>query len=99
MELIFGMVRASFEFFVDLGNKVDFMGLNLWHISFIFFVASTMVRFFFPILFSGTADTSFLRVSFSEADTVDDSRNVYVHSGAPELGSVSSRNEGSNSLE
>lgn len=53
MEVVFGMVIASVNFFVDIGNRVNFEGLNLWHISFIFFGANCVFRFLFPVIFDG----------------------------------------------
>lgn len=53
MNLFFGMLASVFDSFVDIGNRVDFMGLNLWQISFIFFMFSCLFRWLFPIIFAG----------------------------------------------
>lgn len=57
MNLVFGMVRAVFEFFVDIGNRVDFLGLNLFHVSFLVFMVSLILRFLFPVVFAGAGST------------------------------------------
>lgn len=92
MEQIFDIFSASFGFFVNLASRVDFMGLNLWHISFIVFALSLIVRFLFPMVMAGSGDVSSL-FSHSDADTVKDSSEIYVHSGSPELGTISSYSE------
>lgn len=97
MEVIFDLFSASFGFFVDIGNRIDFLGLNLWHISFIVFALTLIVRFLFPIVMAGSGDVSVF-LSHGEADTVGDS-DFYVHSGLPELGTISSYKEGSNAIE
>lgn len=53
MELVFGMIGTTFEFFVDVGNKVDFLGLNLWEISFFVFVVGCVFRWLYPVVFAG----------------------------------------------
>lgn len=53
MELVFGMVGSTFDFFVDLGNRVDFLGLNLWQISFFVFMICCLFRWLFPVVFAG----------------------------------------------
>lgn len=92
MEQIFDIFSASFGFFVNLASRVNFMGLNLWHISFIVFALSLIVRFLFPMVMAGSGDVSSF-ISRSDADTVKDSSDVYVHSGFAELGTVSSYSE------
>lgn len=57
MELVFGMVGTVFDFFVDLGNRVDFLGLNLWQISFFFFMIGCIFRWLFPVVFAGEGDS------------------------------------------
>ena len=57
MHLVFGMVAAVFDFFANIADRVDFMGLNLWQISFIVFVVSSVFRWLFPVLFSGEGST------------------------------------------
>lgn len=99
MELIFGMVGSTFDFFVDLGNKIDFLGFNLWQISFFVFMVSCLFRWIFPVLLAGEGATGgglmnpSVSFSWSEADTVKDSSEIYVHSGRPELGTISSYSE------
>lgn len=53
MELFFGMVGTTFDFFVDIGNRVNFLGLNLFEISFIFFMFMCLFRWLFPVIFAG----------------------------------------------
>lgn len=69
MDEIFVLFEKALDFFVDLGGKIDFLGMNLWEISFIAFMICCIFRFLFPVIFSGQGATaSFL---ISRADSVD----------------------------
>lgn len=53
MEQFFDILFDCFDFFVDFGNSVNFLGMNLWDISFIVFLVSCIFRFLFPVIFAG----------------------------------------------
>lgn len=66
------MFSSTFAFFVDVGNKVDFFGLNLWDLSLFAFVFALIGRFLFPFIF-GESGSLFVHKTGS-ADNVDDSK-------------------------
>lgn len=65
MESLLDMLKDAFAFFVDIGNRIDIFGLNLWDVSFVVFLMVCILRFVFPILFSGEG-----AVGRGSADTV-----------------------------
>lgn len=90
MNLFFGMVASVFDFFVDLGNRVDFMGLNLFDISLIFFVFACIFRWLFPIIFAGEGTSGSGSIGFSVGAAADmvknEPRNRSFSQGAEYVG-------------
>lgn len=68
------MLLDSFDFFVDIGNKVNVFGLNLWQVSLIAFVVALVFRFLFVFIFgsSGSLNLSVLK-QVGRADIYKDS--------------------------
>lgn len=50
---VFSMISQVFSKFGEIGILVNFGGLNLFEISFIVFVLNCIVRWVYPIIFSG----------------------------------------------
>lgn len=71
MNAILDMFSATFDFFVDIGNRIDFFGLNLWDISLYVFVIALVFRFLFPFIFNESGKV-FFGLPGSGADTYKD---------------------------
>lgn len=50
---VFVLFKKAFSFFVELGSSVNFLGLDLWGLSFVFFLGALVFRFLFPLIFQG----------------------------------------------
>lgn len=82
MDMIFSMLASVLDFFVDIGNRVDFMGMNMWGISIFVFCISLIYRWLFPLVFGHEFSGSMLSV----ADSVSRAGKNAVKSGGRSMG-------------